>query len=273
MLAADLSAVSRPSDSERLDRVRSLCAAHGMNLVGAVTAEEYDASQPCGRRATERMPNCGTILLLGSGGRAAWDAIRADEGGEIHPPRRGYDPIDRWSERVAREVVKWLGGQGVRGRLHRADARPFLNFRQLAEMAGLGVISPVIGHLLHPEFGPWVSLRIAVLLEGRPFGDRPGQPLHDFYPCCTCHKPCVSACPSEAYDGAGRVDVLACADWRVKGGCATGCQTLGACPVGAQHRYGAAEESFRHRYSLFAIQKWQGVGFWRLVPRVLRGRF
>ena len=55
----------------------------GMNLVGVVDAAAFDASQPCGRRAAERLQDCDTIVLLGAGGRAAWEPVKAREGGRV----------------------------------------------------------------------------------------------------------------------------------------------------------------------------------------------
>ena len=152
------------------------------------------------------------------------------------------------------------------------DRRP-LNFVQLAEMAGLGTISPVIGLLLHPEFGPWVSLRAALLVRGTPFvpADADGQSL-DFAPCLSCAKPCLRACPVGVYDGLGGVALERCAAHRHAGGCDGGCEVRRACPVGARHRYGPVEEAFRHAYSLYSMRRHFGLGPWRLVPPPLRAR-
>lgn len=240
-----------------------------MNLVGAVDAAAFDASQSCGRRAVERMPGCDTILLLGSGGRSAWQAAVGDG----KPPRPGRHPIDRWSAAVARDVEKLLVGAGCRVRVVRPDDRPPMNFRQLGEAAGFGTVSPVIGHLLHPEFGPWVSLRVALLIEGRPFRVRALDDDHDFAPCCDCSQPCVRACPADVHARPGVPDVVRCAGNRVAGGCRTGCEVLRACPIGAAHRYGAEEEAHRHAHSLRTIRRWVGAGAWRLVPSFVRRRW
>jgi hypothetical protein len=255
-----------------LDDVRARCAARGMNLAGAVDAEAFDATQPCGRRARERLAGCDTILLLGSGGRAAWEAVERENGGRLGAARPRYHPIDRWSADVAAEVGALLCAQGCEVVAVPSDDRRPLNFRQLAEQVGFGTVSPVIGHLLHPQFGPWVSLRIALLIRGRPFGRCRPNPQLDFEPCGGCARPCRRACPVEVYESAERPDLMRCAQHRIDGGCGGGCEALRACPVGAEHRYGADEEAFRHAYSLFHIRRWVGAGRWRWLPRRLRQR-
>ena len=242
-----------------------------MNLVGVINAADFDASQPAGRRAVERRAACGTILLLGTGGSASFARVQAAQGGHLRAPGRRYHPIDRWSESVATAVLADLKAAGCLGAIARPEARPALNFRQLAEQCGIGAISPVIGHLLHPVFGPWVSLRIAILLDGQPFGPRPAISW-DWDPCAGCPRPCVSACPAHAYSGDCSTHLERCASHRLAGGCKDGCATLHDCRLGREHRYSAAEERFRDAYSMFAIRRWYGAGLWNLVPQRIRRR-
>ncbi|MGE0142190.1 MAG: hypothetical protein AB7I19_10050 [Planctomycetota bacterium] len=244
-------------------------AAEGMNLCGAVGAPVFDASQPCGRRAKERRADVGTILLLGSGGRDAFETVTRRNGGRLQPAAPDYHPIDTWSAEVAEEIRTVLAQRGYPSSIARPDDKDAMNFRQLAEMCGLGSVSPVIGHFLHPVFGPWVSLRIALLVRGEPFGALPREVV-DFDPCAECARPCVDACPVRVYDGSGATDLCACANHRLASGCADGCAVLHACPVGREHRYTAEEEAFRGAYSMFAIRRWLGVGAWKLVPERLR---
>ncbi|MBK8979205.1 MAG: hypothetical protein IPM29_25190 [Planctomycetes bacterium] len=242
-----------------------------MNLVCAVAAADFDATQPCDRRATAHLPEADTILLLGAGGREAWSAVRRRRPGPLPRPHRRDRLLDDWSEDIGRELLADLRADGFGGRLVRPDDPRTLNFRQLAEMGGLGTISPVLGHLLHPVFGPWVSLRIAVVLAGRPFGDVRAEALVDFEPCNTCARPCVGACPVRIY-ATDRPDFKACAEWRVAGGCDTGCESLRACPIGSEHRYEPEDEAWRQAQSLVRMRRWIGAGAWQLLPRFVRRR-
>jgi hypothetical protein len=239
----------------------------GMNLVGAVPAPTFDATQPCGRRVEEFLPGCGTVLVLGSGGKEFWSRLCDHLGGAEPKPSIFHHPVNAYTASIAGNILDELGAQGCRGRAVYPDDRRSLNFLQLAESAGFGTVSPVIGLLLHPDFGPWVSLRAALLLQGEPFGSLDDRSLGDsFSPCVDCAKPCVQACPVGVHDGRGGADLRACASHRHHGNCEGGCDVRRACPVGAQHRYDSAEERFRHAYSLFAMRRHFGLGLWKLVP-------
>ncbi len=188
--------ISSPIDL--FTRIARQCRERGMNLVGAIAAGDFDATQPRGRRVKERRDACGTVLLLASGGTSGWESVLADEGGRIGAPRPSYHPIDDWSARIAADVVATLFAAGFEAEACYPSDRRALNFRQLAEQCGLGTVSPVLGHLLHPEYGPWVSLRAAILVDGLPFGASPNPDL-EFEPCTRCSRPCVTACPAQIY--------------------------------------------------------------------------
>jgi epoxyqueuosine reductase QueG len=250
--------------------VRAQAADGGLNLVGVVVGEEFDQCQPCQARASQMLPGCGTIVVLGSGGSGFWQKMVA-AGGDVGPPRPRHHPIERRTREIAAGVIALLAERGIPAHAVFPDDRNPINFVQLAECAGLGTVSPVIGLLLHPVYGPWVSLRAAILVRGTPFGARGQREVPaSFQPCATCPRPCVQACPVSAYDGSGSFDAKACAHHRERGGSSDGCAVRRACPVGISHRYGADEESFRHAYSLFAMRRHYGIGLWKLVPRRLR---
>jgi hypothetical protein len=215
------------------------CAELGSDVVGTAACEDYDGAQPCGRRARELRATCGTIVLFGSGGRSG------DAGG-------------------GQQLLAWLAARGVRGSCVGASAP--LNFPQLAEIAGLGYVSPVIGHLLHPVYGPWVVLHGALLLDGEPFGRIQRARLEGFAPCLTCSRPCVTACPGSVYDGAGGADLFRCAQSRHAGPCDCWCASRRACPVGAEHRFTPAQELQQHRETTQRLKREHGLGAWGWVP-------
>lgn len=251
-------------------RVQSHAAANGLNLCGVVSAARFDACQPKGRRVRERLEDCDTVLLLGAGGSTFWDKMTEALGaGFVAEPRPDYHPVNDYTARLAHETSDLLRSAGHECQVVYPDDTPPLNFLQLAEMAGLGTISPVIGLLLNPDYGPWVSLRAALLVAGSPFGSPGGRP-EPFQPCLTCHKPCLLPCPVQVFDGRGNANFHACGKHRHGGGCATGCDVRRSCPVGAHHRYGGAEERFRHTYSYYTLRKTYGYGWRKLLPRAWR---
>ena len=215
-----------------LCEIEERAARAGFNLVGAVAAAHFDKSQPCGRRATEIWPECDTILVLGGGGSSLWQTIF--DGRPSPSARSSIHPIADYTATWVDGLLNDLGESGITGRTVYPDDRVTLNFMQLAEAAGLGTVSPVVGQLIHPEFGLWVGLRAAVLLSGEPFSESETEPKAlGFQPCLRCHRPCLPACPTAVYDGNGGMDAVACGNHRHRGNCTGGCDVRRACPVGA----------------------------------------
>ncbi|HEB53259.1 MAG TPA: hypothetical protein ENI87_08405 [bacterium] len=252
-----------------LASVQQSAARNGLNLFGVVDARRFDGCQPCERRARSLQPGCDTIVVLGTAGGASW-RCHARNGSAV-PPGLDGDGVDELAfagAQVVADVVRRAGYP-----VHLVDARrPCLNFGQLAEAAGFGIVSPISGLLLHPEYGPWLRVRAAVLLHGRPFGEVPDASIADqFRPCCTCDRPCVSACPPAVHDGFGHTDRRRCAEHRHAGGCADGCSSRMACPIGSEHRDGTGLPLHAHSVGRRTMQRWFGLGWWRVVPQFLRG--
>ena len=146
-----------------------------------------------------------------------------------------------------------------------------LDLACLAETAGLGIVSPVSGMLLHPQFGPWLRVRGVLLVDGHPFGEIPDASIAEsFRPCCTCDRPCVAACPPKVHEFGGHADRKRCAEHRHQGGCSTGCCSRLACPIGAEHGAGVGAVLHAHSVALGALQRQFGLGVWRFVPGFLR---
>ncbi|MCA8956170.1 MAG: hypothetical protein KDC87_08850 [Planctomycetes bacterium] len=224
--------------------LQAAAAGLGFDVVGWVDAERFDVAPLA--------PSCGTICVLGSGGVLLWRKVAA--AGSIGAPRPDYHPIEEYSARAVAELVERLARQGISARAVSPSDEPPLDFVTLAARAGLGTVSPVTRLLLHPRLGSWIGLRAALLIDGRPFGATPSAERSDD-PCRGCAKPCVAACPAGVFDGAGGVDLRACAAYRHSGGCSDGCAARRACPVGVDARYPAEEEHFRHAYSEFVMRR------------------
>lgn len=158
------------------------------------------------------------------------------------------DPLDSWSKALIGPVAASLGGEAVF-----PSDRPWHPFQQWA-MTAEGLKPSPLGLLIHPEFGLWHGYRGAILfdagaLEGQ--GAPPNVPSDAaaLHPCDTCTgKPCLSACPVEAFSPAG-LAVSACRDYlkldKGQQGCMkSGCLARDACPVGRSYRYGAEQIRF-----------------------------
>src|SRR5262245_27755617 len=214
--------------SSLLVEAKLQAASTGLNLFGIVDANRFDAWQPLEQRTTTLRPDCGTVIVLGSGGRATpWNAAEPEARLVHRMPPQDLTPFER---AAAQGLAAMLHCRSVRNRLVEPVAGQRLNFVRLAEAAGFGTVSPVSGLLLHPEFGPWVRVRAALLLDGRPFGPVADASITDrFQPCCSCAKPCLTACPASVHDGLGNQDLARCAEHRHSGGCASGCGCGRAC--------------------------------------------
>jgi methylmalonic aciduria homocystinuria type C protein len=90
--------------------------------------------------------------------------------------------------------------------------------------------------VVHPELGPWLALRAALVLDLTPPEEEPGAARD---PCSGCAKPCLPALQSAlAAGGAGAVRQ----HWRAW------LAVRDACPEGREARYGEAQ--IRYHYAL-----------------------
>ena len=185
-----------------------------------------------------------TIVLIGMAGRSGWDAFTASA--EAHD---GIDhPLDRFSRRVVGALARDLGAKA----LYPFGGPPHWPFQQWARHCEPLHPSP-IGPLIHPRYGLWHSYRGALGFSEAI--DRP-EPAAVASPCDSCAaRWCLKACPVGAFTTGG-YDVAACAA-HLKSAAGAECMDRGclarrACPIGAEHAYGAEQAGFTMRAFLRA---------------------
>jgi len=185
-----------------------------------------------------------TLVLVGFIGSQNWPSFAASPEAADGQP----DPLDRWSTRVITAVAQTLGATP----LFPFGGPPFLPFQRWAQLAEPVHPSP-LGILIHPDWGLWHAYRGALALADRialpPPDPRPS-------PCDSCaDKPCLSACPVNAFTPTG-FDVPACVihiSMPAGADCiTTGCRARSACPVGAQYRHVPEQSEFHQRSFLRA---------------------
>lgn len=161
------------------------------------------------------------------------------------------DTMDAWT----REAVAALAADLGAGAVYPFDINPPWPFLTWARRGGAGHVSP-LGLNIHPTYGLWHAYRAALLfpVEFDIPVPRPGPP-----PCETCAtKPCLAACPVEAFDGTA-YDVPACvahvAAEPGKNCMSRGCLARHACPVGQGFAYAPAQAQFHMRAFLKARQE------------------
>ena len=176
----------------------------------------------------------GTLVLVGNAGPAMWRAFAA-----ARPA--GADPLDAWTRQELCALAHDLGAST----LFPFGGPPYLPFQRWAQAAGPVRPSP-LGILIHPDYGLWHAYRGALA-----FADRLDLPAADArpVPCDTCRaRPCLTACPVDAFSLPAGYDVAACADHLTSpagGNCNDfGCRARHACPVGREFAYAPEQAAF-----------------------------
>lgn len=212
--------------------------AAGLNLLGCLSRSRYDALVPSGWQAERLLPAARSVLVVASGGRALFAAFRTSP-----EARRERDPLDAYTRRVVAAAAEGLAGPWRALFAFERRGGCFADFVALGRAAGLGAGSR-LGLLLHPVYGPWLSIR-ALVLTPRELPETP--PLADFAPCRGCPAPCAAACPGGAVAPAG-FDVDTCsATRRREPACLTRCAARRACILGPQHAYAPGAEAHHMR--------------------------
>jgi hypothetical protein len=186
--------------------------AAGLNLRAALPIAAYDAAVPEPWRSAALQPDARSAILVASGGRALWDAfaISPDFGAVA-------DPLDAYTRRVVEAAATRLDASARAFFAFERRGGVYADFVELGRLAGFGAPSR-LRLLLHPHYGPWMSLR-AIVLTGAAWEAR--APLA-FDPCRACPAPCADAITREA--------------------------ARRACVVGPEHAYGDAQQAHHAHY-------------------------
>jgi epoxyqueuosine reductase QueG len=213
-----------------------------------LTAIRRAAFTPLGWFAPEpqdRVPeDARYVILIGNAGPDMFRRFAR----ERDPSR---DSMDQWTREAAGTLARDLEARAV----FPFDMNPPWPFLTWARRGGAGHTSP-LGLNIHPTYGLWHAYRAALLFPVA--FDLPLQRV-GHHPCESCEaKPCLSACPVNAFDGT-RYDVEACGNYlklpEGKVCMSDGCIARHACPVGQAFAYAPAQAHFHMRAFLAARQK------------------
>jgi hypothetical protein len=226
--------------------LRARLDAAGLGAGGVLDVARYDALVPPAWRAERVLLGARSVVVVASGGRAFWEAFCASP-----EASRGPHPVDAFARRVLGETVEALEAASHAARALHYDERrggEFADFVALGRAAGLGAPSR-LGLLLHPIYGPWLSIR-AVLLTALDLDESPA--LTGFDPCQGCPAPCATACHGAAVPPTG-FDAAGCAATRrSEPACALRCDARRACVVGRAHAYAPEQEA---HHAAAAVEK------------------
>ena len=114
---------------------------------------------------------------------------------------------------VCEEIREALSGHWFRARILPYPGECGLQFRSVAEAAGAGEIATNV-FLLHPEWGPWIQLR--VMETNAPSGSVPAPSSRKGI-CDKCGGACIEACPAGAIQR-DSFNGLRCRQYRTKKG-------------------------------------------------------
>ena len=227
-----------------VDEIGAALAGDGFNRVGVASPAAYAVRVREELRLASRAPWARSVVVVGNGGGALWRRVVAwaDRDGGIGAQS---DPVDEFTAASIERTVRPLVA-GLRSRI----VYPFrfaedpLSFVDLAVAAGLGTPS-LLRVLVHPEFGPWIALRAAILVEAELYAPRPAE---GYDPCPTCvERSCIPACPGEVVRFPEGWDVAGCIDHRQRtGDCESRCHARFDCVVGREHRY--ADDALAHHH-------------------------
>ncbi len=176
------------------------------------------------------------VVLVGQAGTAPWPHFRRWLEGQ---PAGLANPLDTWSREAIAAAAKRFGARPVG-----PNDKPFLPFQRWA-MRAEGLKPSPLGILMHPEYGLWHAYRGALLFDRELSFPQRGDVVHL---CDACvEKPCLKACPVDAYTGNGFAYQACLA--HVRGPDGEACRTLGcldrnACPYGTEFRYPAEVQAF-----------------------------
>lgn len=226
--------MSWPEASGPMDFDGSLLDAAGLNLQAVFNLADLPSA--IGEQLAAG-PQWRQLILIGHGGRAMWDAVKASG-------IASADPIDDFT---ASTVAQWFVRQypAQRYELIYPGSRS-VGLQALGKLAGWHHDSPfMVG--INQGWGTWYAYR-AALLTDTAFKTTPV--VSGVSPCLACSTPpCIAACPAGALAG-GTFALDKCIAWRKlpDSSCRTGCLARIACPVASEHRY--SSEQIRHSYAI-----------------------
>jgi len=240
---------------ETFGNIKSLLSESGFNIFVKIRASDYDGSVPYNRRTDATMDSAKSIILAGFGGNLFWKTFNTFLDNNPEWRERHTDLIDNYTVLNMNRAGEMLDSAGISYAL----SYPFgenalgLDFVTLGKLGGAGVGS-LLGILINPVFGTWISLRGAIITDAEL--SEYDSPLEGFDPCPSCDKPCITACPAHAVSGSGW-DWESCMTWRMETDvCSAHCASRVACPWGSQERYSPEQMAYHHSFVLKSARAW-----------------
>lgn len=217
-----------------MEEIAAALARGGFEVTAPLPREIYDGLVADPWRGERVFPGARGVLVVANAGRTLWPLFSSSP-----EASRPEDPLDTYTRRVFEEATSPDAGFALYNERREGSYLPLVT---LAERAGLGIPGRV-GVLLHPVYGPWMSLRGVV------FTREPVElaPVSSFDPCTGCPAPCAEACHGNVVHLDG-VDVEGCYRTRLTlRECALRCDARAACVIGPEHAFSADQVAHHSR--------------------------
>ncbi|MEQ9618632.1 MAG: hypothetical protein RIG61_05625 [Deltaproteobacteria bacterium] len=241
---------------EIFEEIKEYLSGSGFNLVVKIQSSEYDKISSPKKESGLLLKGAKSIILAGFGGSYFWGTFRSflEENPDFR--EKHEDLIDNYTVLQFEHVSRMLSREK---NLDFKTVFPFgsealdLDFVKLGKLGGIGVPS-LLGMLLHPEYGTWISLRGAILTNME-FGCYDTE-LSSFDPCPSCPKPCITACPARTISQNGW-DWEACMRFRLDTDvCSANCASRLACPYGDKQRYTDEQILYHHGFVIKSVKRY-----------------
>jgi len=227
----------------------------GLNLILRIKSSEYCKALGLSKSVESLFADAKSIILVGFAGKCFWGVFKDYLEKNPKFENRNIDLIDNYTVLKFKEAAKILNSHKINFK----TVFPFgkdaleLNFLKLGELCGGGVPS-LLGILLHPIYGSWISLRGA-FITNLELNEYDG-PISSFSPCTSCDKPCISACPANTISISGW-DWGSCMKFRISDEtCAQSCASRRACPYGKAEQYSDEQLQYHHKFVLKSVKKY-----------------
>lgn len=243
------------SSEKIFEGIREHFGEAGFNLTVRIRTEDYDEA-PGRQRAGDLLADAKSIILTGFAGRTFWETFSRYLTNNPGFKEKHENLIDDYTRLIFREAAPVL--EASWGALYKT-VFPFgesaldLDFVKLGTLGGVGVPS-LLGILLNPEYGTWISLRGAIITTTE--FEMYDEPLGDFDPCPSCRKPCIAACPAHTISDRGW-DWESCMRFRLGSDTCSGkCASRLACPYGQEHAYKEDQIAHHHKFVLLSAKEY-----------------
>ncbi len=238
------------------EKLKALFHSSGFNIVTKAKTVDYRKNSRHEGELDGVLQSGKSIILAGFAGNKFWEVLRAFLSNNPEFENARIDWIDDYTKLIFDLAARILDESGVSYKM----VFPFgktafdLDFMELGRMSGVGVDS-LLGILLHPEYGPWISLRGA-LITNLVFSTY-DNPLTNFNPCPPCAKPCITVCPAKTISARGW-NWNACMDYRLSSEtCESNCASRRACPYGKAHQYTEEQLAHHHKFVLRSLKHYR----------------